>query len=108
MAPDASPDMIEAAVLAAHRASSAWAGLRHAERASVLMRLDLFHRGFGSKKESKSFENHWKASAASCSLGALGVVSSRSCADTLRSNLEALATLIGKVKLLEPVAGGAK
>ena len=56
VAPDASPDQIEAAVLAAHRASSPWAALRHAERASVLM----------------------------------------SCADALRSNLEALATPIGK------------
>ncbi|CAK9049509.1 unnamed protein product [Durusdinium trenchii] len=53
VAPDASADMIEAAVTAAHRAAPGWAQLRHTERASVLM----------------------------------------SCADTLRSNLEALATL---------------
>jgi len=53
VAPDATPDMIEASVTAAHRAAPQWAKLRHAERASVLM----------------------------------------SCADTLRSNLEALATL---------------
>eukprot|EP00913_Durusdinium_trenchii_P016525 g15531.t1 len=50
---NASADMIEAAVTAAHRAAPGWAQLRHTERASVLM----------------------------------------SCADTLRSNLEALATL---------------
>jgi len=53
VAPDASPDMIEASVTAAHRAATSWAKLRHAERQAVLM----------------------------------------SCADTLRSNLEALATL---------------
>eukprot|EP00439_Symbiodinium_sp_Y106_P086522 s171_g33.t3 len=53
VAPNASKEMIEAAVVAAARAAPGWAALRHAERAAML----------------------------------------QSCADALRANLEALATL---------------